>query len=160
MKPTEPTAECDWALRELFEQPAHPSPRLQAHLDRCPRCRQAQAFDQRLAAQHPTLSMPANLEVRVRQLQRRRQRVQRAAWGMAAAALIGTIGLALWPVSRIPSVASPTGVAVATQPVVAEPADLEQLLAAAFAPAPVVDVTPQDRRVRGVVSKTFLGGRE
>jgi len=101
-----------------------------------------------------------NLEGRIRQLQRRRQRLQRAAWGMAAAALIGTVGLALWPISRIPPVASPTGVAVATQPAVAEPADLEQLLAAAFAPAPVVDVTPQDRRMRGLVNKTFLGGRE
>jgi hypothetical protein len=92
-------------------------------------------------------------------LQRRRLIVQRGAWSMAAAAIVGTVGLAFWPILRTPSVGSPISIAVATQPVAPEPADLDQLLAGAFGPAPVIDVTPQDRNVRGLVSKIFLGGR-
>jgi hypothetical protein len=159
MEPSKQTPECDWALQELFEQAVGSSQRLQAHLARCPHCQQSQAFDQRLAASRPTPPTPVNLEPRVRRLQRRRRLVRRGAWGMAAAALIGTVGLAFWPIFRTASTGSPTAVAVATQPAASGPADLDQLLAGAFGPAPVVDVVPNDRKVRGVVHKTFLGGR-
>lgn len=159
METSERTPECAWALQELFEQPACPSQRLQSHLARCPHCQQSQAFDRQLTAGRPTPTVPAGLEQRVRQLQHRRRIVQRGAWGMAAAALVGTVGLAFWPIFQAPPAGSPTAVAVATQPAAPEPADLDQLLAAAFAPAPVVDVTPQDHNMRGLVHKTFLGGR-
>lgn len=159
MGPSKQTPECDWALQELFERAARPSQRLQAHLARCPHCQQAQAFDRQLAARRLTPTAPAGLEQRVRQLQRRRRIVQRSAWSMAAAALIGTVGLAFWPILRTPPVGSPSNFAVATQPAAPEPPDLDQLLAGAFAPAPVIDVTPQDHNVRGLVSTTFLGGR-
>lgn len=153
------TPECEWALQELFEQPAAPSQRLQAHLAGCPHCRQAQMFDRQLVAARPAASLPAGLEARVLRLQRRRRVMQRGAWSMAAAALLGTVGLAFWQPFRPAASVAPPPVVRATEPLPREPADLDQMLAVAFAPAPVVDVTPQDQQMRGLVHRTFLGGR-
>jgi anti-sigma factor RsiW len=103
MRPDELPPDCEWALKVLFEArcgQAAPetAERLRAHLEACPRCRQAQAWDERLsealgkARLPPT---PSGLEQRVRRWVGRRRTLRQASLATAAATLVA-VGVLLW----------------------------------------------------------------
>jgi hypothetical protein len=93
---------CDWVKRELAEvrrgrASAEAAGRVEAHLAECAHCRADAAFDSRL----PSLlnEMPASaadLQRRVLRLARQRRWLRGAAIGVAAAAVIGVVSLALF----------------------------------------------------------------
>jgi predicted anti-sigma-YlaC factor YlaD len=98
MNPSDPSAECAWALETLFESwdaKAEPgrTARLRRHLERCPDCRRAQDWDQRLTAAlvaTPFPAPPAALEAQIKErLRRRRRRRFVAALATAAAVVVG-----------------------------------------------------------------------
>lgn len=139
--------ECTWAQQTLLERPGELSPaaadRLQTHLAQCVACRQAQDFDRCLRSalhQQPVLPGPGRVTGRVQHLRQRRRRLERLAWGMAAAALLGTAGLAFWSGPSRPTLAPP--VAVQTRQPPAERPDLtDQELAYLFT-VPIARVCP------------------
>jgi hypothetical protein len=92
---------CDWVRQELAEvcrgrAPADIASRVQSHLSECADCRAEADWDGRLG--ESLADAPAagrQLESLVRQLVRRRRWLRGAAGGVAAAALVGVISLAL-----------------------------------------------------------------
>jgi hypothetical protein len=77
--------------------------RVHSHLARCADCRAEADWDARLADVLASPAAGVDVEARVRRLLRRRQTLRRCAVGMAAAAVIGVAGLAIFDLPGRPS---------------------------------------------------------
>jgi anti-sigma factor RsiW len=104
MSPSEPAAECAWALEVILERRGRTAgpeeaERFRTHLERCSDCRRIRAADRRLAEALAGALLPptpADFQQRVRALVRRRRRMRwLAAVGVAAAVLTGAVLLAV-----------------------------------------------------------------
>jgi hypothetical protein len=95
----------------------------------------------------PFPPVPPGLDARVKHLVRRRRRQRRAALGIAALAVTGLTGFALWDIAiRSPST-SPPAAAVPSSPAV-EAASLKELRLIVAAPPVVPVLSQQDAWLR------------
>jgi hypothetical protein len=91
---------CDWVRQELAEvrrgrASADVADRVAAHLAQCADCQAEADWESRVASVLADATAPHEIERRVRGLRQRRLWQQRAAMGVAAAAVLGVLGLAL-----------------------------------------------------------------
>lgn len=96
---------CDGIRLELAEvrrgrAPADVVARVEAHLADCGSCRAEADWDARLAGALAVPKLPVDVESRVHRLLWRRRRLRRIAIGVAAAAVIGVVGLAMFDLPK------------------------------------------------------------